>query len=58
MRDYKQQAKLVTDTGTHASDGAGNGYAGGGMLGVLVEMRIPEAEARQRESGYHNLRRT
>src|SRR5207248_105624 len=25
----------------------------GGMIGALVGMRIPEAEARQRESGYH-----
>ena len=38
-------------TPTTPSDGSA---ATGGMLGVLLNMQIPEAEARQRESGFRN----
>ena len=35
-----------------ASDAAQGPEAPGGVIGALVDMQMPEAEARQRESGY------
>jgi hypothetical protein len=39
---------------TPATPSDGSNATTGGMLGVLLNMQIPEAEARQRESGYRN----
>ena len=53
MREYHQQQKFIEETGTHAAEGAVGVMVGGGLLRALLAMKIPEAEARRRESSFH-----
>ena len=40
VRDRDEQGQLMSDTGTHATSGAGKGAVGGGILGGLVGLLV------------------